>query len=272
LRVEIRTVNHRFLCPSLKLPADLAPLEGQVRDRVRREFRRGHVTVSAHWLEGGAVSGGLRLNVAAAREAMARLRELQTAVGLSGEIPLELLAHQANVLMPADEKSAAPPWSEVERVVADAAADCRAMRRREGERLAADLRQVLAELEELGRAVEERAPERLVAERNRLRARVEELLDGRPVDEQRLVQELAFLAERLDISEELVRFRTHLAAALAALAREGPVGKELGFLAQELGREINTLGAKANDAVIVQRVIAMKGALERFREQAENLE
>jgi uncharacterized protein (TIGR00255 family) len=98
------------------------------------------------------------------------------------------------------------------------------------------------------------------------------LLDGRPVDETRTIQELALLAERMDVREELVRLESHLDAAQAALAETGPVGKRLGFLAQELGREINTIGSKANDADMQHVVVDMKGELERFREQLENLE
>jgi uncharacterized protein (TIGR00255 family) len=101
---------------------------------------------------------------------------------------------------------------------------------------------------------------------------VAELLDGRTVNEERLAQELAFLADKLDITEELVRFRAHAAAVREALSADKPVGKQLGFLAQELGREVNTMGAKAGDAEIAQLVIAMKGDLEKFREQLENLE
>ncbi|HYL29838.1 MAG TPA: DUF1732 domain-containing protein, partial [Gemmatimonadales bacterium] len=127
-------------------------------------------------------------------------------------------------------------------------------------------------LEAGGKVVAERAPERLVRERDRLRASVRELLDGRAVDEQRLAQEIAFIADKLDITEELVRFRAHVAAAREALAADRPAGKQLGFLAQELGREVNTMGAKANDPGIAQQVIAMKGELEKFREQLENLE
>jgi uncharacterized protein (TIGR00255 family) len=117
-----------------------------------------------------------------------------------------------------------------------------------------------------------RAPERLSRERDRLRAAVAELLDGKPADESRLAQEIAFQADRLDITEELVRFRAHLGAAREALAATKPAGKQLGFLAQELGREVNTMGAKANDAEITHEVVAMKGELEKLREQLENLE
>ncbi len=272
LRVEIRTVNHRFFNPSARLPAELAPLEGRLREKLRKEFDRGHVAVTMRWLDGAPSDVGLVLNVARAREAMARLRELQTAVGLTGEISLDLLARQLDVLTASDSVETDVDWGEVEPIVEDAAADCSAMRRREGEALAAELRQRLAELADLARQVEARAPERLRRERDRLAANVAQLLDGRPMDEQRVAQEVAMVADRLDITEELVRLRAHLAACEAALGRDGPLGKELGFLAQEIGREINTVGAKANDAAIAQAVIAMKGELEKYREQVENLE
>jgi uncharacterized protein (TIGR00255 family) len=117
-----------------------------------------------------------------------------------------------------------------------------------------------------------RAPERLTAERDRLRSAIVELLDGRDTDPDRLAQELAYTAERLDITEEIVRLDTHLTAAREVLAGDTAGGRRLGFLAQEMLREINTIGSKANDAVIAHEVIAMKEELERFREQLENLE
>jgi uncharacterized protein (TIGR00255 family) len=120
--------------------------------------------------------------------------------------------------------------------------------------------------------VRARAPARVVAERDRLRAAVKELMDGAEPDPQRVAQEIAFLAERLDVTEEMVRLATHLDAARDALAGAAPAGRRLGFLAQEMLREINTMGSKANDAAIAQAVIVMKEELERFREQLENLE
>jgi uncharacterized protein (TIGR00255 family) len=207
-----------------------------------------------------------------ARVVTARLRELQSALGLAGEVTLEMVARQPDVLSATSEAAAEVPWAEVEPVVARAAADCCAMRAREGEALAAELRHRLELLEQSVEVIARRAPERLVRERDRLRAAVAELLDGRPADEARLAQEIAFEADRLDITEELVRFRAHVDAVRQALAGDQPAGKRLGFLAQELGREVNTMGSKANDAEIAQQVIAMKGELEKFREQLENLE
>jgi uncharacterized protein (TIGR00255 family) len=272
IRLEIRTVNHRHFNLAAKLPGELAALEGELRERLRREFDRGHVAVQGRWTEYPARAPGFTIDLERARLITERLRDLQGALGLSGEVTLELVARQPDVVSLAGNDAAEVSWTELEPVVARAAAECRTMRAREGEALAAELRHRVDLLEQGGERVATRAPERLVRERDRLRAAVTELLDGRPVDDARLAQELAFQADRLDITEELVRFRAHLAAVRAALASDKPAGKQLGFLAQELGREVNTMGAKANDAEIAHEIIAMKGALEKFREQLENLE
>jgi uncharacterized protein (TIGR00255 family) len=146
------------------------------------------------------------------------------------------------------------------------------MRTREGRALALELTSRLDALATAADAIEARAPARLAAELVRLKRAVAELAAGVQVDEQRLAVEIALLADRLDITEEVVRLRAHVAACRVALGADEAVGKQLGFLAQELGREVNTIGSKANDAAIGERVIAMKGELEKFREQLENLE
>jgi uncharacterized protein (TIGR00255 family) len=272
LRLEIRTVNHRYFNLAARLPSELAGLEGELRERLRRDFDRGHLAVHARWVEHPAQDAEIRVDLERARALVARLRELQTALSLPGEISLDLVARQPEIFGADGKDAPEVGWAEVEPVVAQAAAECRAMRRKEGDLLAGELRHRLDLLEAGAQAVAARAPERIARERDRLRASVQELLDGRVVDEQRLAQELAFLADRLDITEELVRLRAHITAAREALAADRPAGKQLGFLAQELGREVNTMGAKANDPEITHRVIAMKGELEKFREQLENLE
>jgi uncharacterized protein (TIGR00255 family) len=272
LRVEIRTVNHRYFNLSAKLPGDLSALEGELRERLRRDFDRGHVTVQARWAESAEAEGSFAVDLDRARLVAARLREMQKALGLGGEVTVDLVARQPDVLGSGANGIAEIPWSEVEVVVAKAGAECRTMRAREGKALTEELRHRTELLEQAAEQIAARAPERVARERDRLRAAVAQLLDGRTVDEDRLAQELAFLADKLDITEELVRFRAHVAAVREALGGDGPVGKRLGFLAQELGREVNTMGAKAGDAVIAQTVIAMKSELEKFREQLENLE
>lgn len=272
LRVEVKTVNHRHFNPSLKLPSDLAPIEGELREALRKEFDRGHVSVGLWWGESQEKAPTLAVDLDRAREVAAKLRELRDALGLKDEISLELVARQPDIFTSAVPEAVAVSWAEVAPVVAKAVGECQTMRRREGDALAAELRHRFDLMERSVAEVERAAPERVVRERDRLRAAVAELLDGRPVDDQRLAQELAFLAEKLDITEEIVRFRTHVAACRQALGQEGPVGKQLGFLAQELGREVNTMGSKANDAAITAHVVALKGELEKVREQLENLE
>jgi uncharacterized protein (TIGR00255 family) len=272
LRVEIKTVNHRYFNLSAKLPNELASVEMELRERLRRDFERGHISVVARWAESADGASGFTVDLDRARLVAARLREMQSALGLGGEVTVELVARQAEVLSTAGNGAPEIGWTEVEPIVARAAQECRAMRTREGSTLSTELEHRLQLLERAAQEIAARAPGRLVRERERLRTAVSQLLEGRTIDEQRLAQELALLADKLDITEELVRFRAHLGAARDTLAGDQPVGKRLGFLAQELGREVNTMGSKAGDAEIAQLVIGMKGELEKFREQLENLE
>jgi uncharacterized protein (TIGR00255 family) len=271
VRVEIRTVNHRYFNLSLKLPQDLAATEGEFREMLRKEFERGHVSVGVRWVEHPVAAESSAINLERAQAVLARLRELKTALDLPGEVDLPMIARHPEVFGNHQEESAAPEWSEIAPVVAAAVTACQAMRQREGVALAEELRHRLTMLETEARVIAARAPERIVRERDRLRASVATLLDGKMADEARVAQEIAFLADKLDITEELVRFDAHVAACRDVLAGQGQKGKQLGFLAQELGREVNTMGSKANDAIITQQVILMKGELEKFREQLENL-
>lgn len=279
LSIEIRSVNHRYYNPQLKLPFELVGIEGPIRERLRQVLDRGHVTVSARWLEGPQTQGTVTVDFARARQVLAAAKELKKQLKLKGEVDLAFVARQADVLTVQRDGAAGAgagagagaQWTEVEPIVERAAQGLLAMRSHEGAALAAELEQRLSSLETAAGAIERRAPERLTAELARLKKAVAELA-GAPVDEQRLAVEVALMADRVDITEELVRLRTHLTACRAALAGDGPVGKQLGFLGQELLREVNTIGSKANDAAITQTVIAMKGELEKFREQLENLE
>lgn len=272
LRIEIRTVNHRYFNFAPRLPQDLSGLEGELRERLRRDFERGHISVQVRWAEAPAAESTLVVDAERARAVAEQLRGLQSALGLEGGVTLELVARQPEVLATVRPEPVEVAWAAVEPIAAAAAAECRAMRAREGAALSDELRGRLDLIAAAAERIAARAPERLLHERDRLRASVAELLDGRTVDEARIAQEIALTADRLDITEELVRLRTHLDAVRSALQADGAVGKQLGFLAQEMGREVNTIGSKANDAVIAHEVIAMKSELERFREQLENLE
>jgi uncharacterized protein (TIGR00255 family) len=272
LQVEIRTVNHRHFNAQIKVPGILKEVEGQLRERLRGPIDRGHVTLAARWTEDPLRESRIRVDVDRARDVLTAMEELMTTLDLDGEVDVGFIASRPEVLNLVARESGVIEWSEVEAVVSAAMEPLLASRAAEGEVLGRELELRLSRIEVQLRAVEERAPERLSAERDRLKRVVAELMDGRELNEDRLAQEIALLAEKLDTTEEIVRLRAHLSAAREGIADEAPVGKRLGFLAQEMLREMNTIGSKANDAPIAHAVIAMKGELEKFREQAENVE
>lgn len=271
IRVEIRTVNHRHFNLAVRLPSELAAVEAEMREALRLMFERGHVALSVRWVEDAATATGVDWSRAEA--VVESLRALQQRFHLAGDVTVELVARQADVLGARRDGEGEPlPWSALAPIVAAASLECRDTRAREGAILSAEIGQRLSALASAAERVERLAPERMLRERDRLRSSVTHLLDGIAVDEQRVAQEIAVLADRLDITEELVRLRAHLTVSSAALREGHVVGKQLGFLAQELGREVNTIGSKANDAAIAHEVVAMKGELEKIREQLENLE
>jgi uncharacterized protein (TIGR00255 family) len=272
LRLEIRTVNHRHLSVQLKLPFELSALEADLRERLRVHLERGHATVSGRWVEEPPHGAGIEVDVERARMVVDALRAVGKSLGIAGDVDLATVARIPDVVRVAQSETRIEP-AEVLAVLDRAAEAVVVMREREGKALATDLLARLETLRGLAATVALRAPARLVAEKDRLTKNVQELAGAIALDQGRLAQEIAHIADRYDITEELVRFATHLGAATHALTNgNAAVGKQLGFLLQELGRETNTIGSKANDAPITEAVIAMKGELEKIREQIENLE
>lgn len=269
--VELRSVNHRFFNPSIKLPTQFLRWEGEVREALRKSVSRGHVTASARVER--AASAGAAIDETRFAAYVEQLRTLQARYGLDAALDVATVLRMPDVIstQESEEEGSA---AELVEIVERAAAALDAMRLAEGERLAAYLAERLAVVEAAVNRIAERAPVRLVEQRDRLRASVRELADGVAVDEQRIAQEVALLADRLDVSEEISRFRSHLTAFRSALAAPGGegVGKRLGFLLQELLREANTTGSKGNDAAMLQDVLLIKEELERIREQVENIE
>jgi uncharacterized protein (TIGR00255 family) len=272
--VEVRSVNHRYFNPSIRLPGVLARWEGDVREALRRRVSRGHVTLNARLEseEGGELAPIDETRFAAYVE---RLRELQRRYALQGDIDLGTVLRLPDVLGGSvREELPAEAGPELVAIVDRAIDALLAMRNDEGRRLAAYLEERIAVIEGALERIATRAPARVVEQRDRLRLAVRELADAVAVDEHRLAQEIAILADRLDVSEEISRFRGHITAFRAALAAPQPdgIGKRLGFLLQEMLREANTTGSKGNDAAIVTDVLLIKEELERIREQVENLE
>jgi uncharacterized protein (TIGR00255 family) len=277
LRVELRSVNHRYLNVSTKLPPSLVRWEGDVREWLRRDFARGHVNVAVRLeREGAAAAAGLRIDDDRVAAYLALFRELGTRFGVAGEPDVSLLTRFSDIFVRDDSDAELPGVTaeELREVVERAAQAALVMRQDEGKRLEQDLENRLVAIEGSLDAIEAAAPLRLATERDRLRAAVEELVQGHRVDEARIAQEIAMLAERWDINEELVRFRSHIELFRELLASGAPegVGKRLSFLVQEMHREANTTGSKANSAEIAHRVVAVKEEIERLREQVENVE
>lgn len=276
LDVEIRAVNHRFFNPVVKLPGGMMRWEADVREALRRRFARGHVTLTAR-LERDT-DHSLSIDETRFGAYVAQLRGLSERFGLAGDVDVATVMRLPEVLTSAahDPHEAAPVGSleELLSIVDEAASALDTMRHVEGKVIAEFLRDHLHVVEvALGR-IEARAPARLGEQRDRLRHSVAELAAGVAVDPQRLAQEIAILADRLDVSEELSRFGAHIIAFRATLddPGEGGVGKRLGFLLQEMLREANTTGSKANDVRILADVVIIKEELERLREQSENVE
>jgi uncharacterized protein (TIGR00255 family) len=276
LLVEVRTVNHRHFNANLRLPQSLARWETEMREWLRAHLPRGHANVSVRLEAPAGTPRGLKLDDERVATYMTLLGQLRERFGVGGEPDLQLLTRFPDVFVrdDGDAEAVEIPADDVRAAVDEAARANVIMREGEGRRLHDDLEGRVAAIEGNLDEIARVAPERLVAERDRLRTAIRELAGGVAVDEGRLAQELVYTAERLDINEELVRFRAHNAAFRELLDADSaePVGKRLGFLVQEMHREANTIGSKANHAGIAHRVVAIKEEVERLREQVENVE
>jgi uncharacterized protein (TIGR00255 family) len=273
--VEVRSVNHRFFNPSIKLPGVLSRWEADVREALRRGVARGHVTLFARFERDAVAENAAPIDEIRFGTYVSQLRELQERFGLSDSLDVGTILRMPEVFAGTSREELPPEaGAELVAIVDRAVAALLEMRGVEGARMAEYLEARLAIIEQALDRIAVRAPERVVEQRERLRNAVRELTDGVSPDEARLAQEIALLADRLDVAEELSRFRAHIAAFRAALAAPQPdgVGKRLGFLLQEMLREANTTGSKGNDSAIVADVLLVKEELERMREQVENLE
>ena len=270
--VEIRTVNHRFFNPSIKLPGSFAKWEGDVREVLRQRIARGHVALTARVEREPGKGAGI--NEARFGEYVSAIRDLQTKYNLSDKLDAATILSLPDVVDTHLEERESGTVPELIAIVDQAIAALRQMRADEGSRLAVFLLERVALVEEAVNRVRDRAPIRLTEQVARLKRSVKELASGANVDQQRLAQEVAILADKLDIAEELDRFDSHINSFRQSVRESGaePVGKRLGFLLQEMVREANTTGSKANDAAILADVVMIKEELERVREQVENIE
>jgi uncharacterized protein (TIGR00255 family) len=270
---EIKSVNNRFLEIAVKLPRFLAPLEGDVRGAVQKKLSRGRLFVDVSWDDPGGPAETVVLDEAAADVYHKLLRSLKERFGLSGEVDLATLASLPDLLkkeVKEWEPSRALPL--VKDALGIALDDLVEMKTKEGVALAEDLRSRLKLMLTRLEAIEKRAPERVEELRDRLARRLKELNESGEYDEALLTQEVVIFAERTDYTEECVRFGIHCKNFMDYLESGGAVGRKLNFLLQELGREANTIGAKAGDALVSENVVLIKEELEKVREQVQNIE
>ncbi len=275
--VEVRSTNHRFLEVTVRLPKDLGALEERVRAEVARRVRRGRVDVVVRE-EPGRRARTVAVDVELARRYAQALEDLRRTLGLEDSPTLAALLSLPEVVRVEEARpDADAAWQALYPGLERALEALVGMREQEGARLAEDLRERVARLEEWVEAVQRRAQALPQAYAERLRERVAALLRGlnvdSPPDEARLAMEVAAFADRCDVREELVRLRSHLEQARGLLeSRDGAVGRKLEFLLQEMQREVNTVGSKAADLEVTQAVLEMKSELEAIREQVQNLE
>ena len=271
--VEVRSVNHRFCDIQVKLPRRYSRFEEEIRKRVASSLSRGRIEVTVIADEALEKTEHLAVDLELTKTYVRLLRSLQEELGLGGDLRLEaLLTFRDIFTVREDETSHERAWVVLAEALDGAVTWCLRMRAEEGAAIASDFSQRLQQLDELVGEIEARAPVVTQEARDRIRERIQVLLGEVPVDEARLAQEAAILADKSDITEELVRLRSHLQQFRDQCQAGGPRGRQLEFLLQEIHREINTVGSKSNDLAIAQRVIQAKAELERVREQVQNVE
>jgi uncharacterized protein (TIGR00255 family) len=271
--VELNSVNRKQSDIVVNLPRDLAELEPRIRQTINESISRGrtNVVVTLHNGQNGARN--LALDAELARSYHEAMRALQKELDAPGEITISTILQAPGVMRsPERAVSAEEAWPAIDRALRAALADLIKMREREGRHLAKDLIHRLKAMRKKLKEIRTFHPEVVKKYRAALLDRLQKAGLPIAIDDERLLKEISFFADRADISEELTRVESHLAQFAHHLRKNEPVGRTLEFITQEIFRELNTLGAKANDAAISQRVVACKAELEKIREQVQNLE
>jgi uncharacterized protein (TIGR00255 family) len=270
---EIKTVNHRYTDVSVKLPRALMFLENEVKNWVGAVLHRGKVDVYISRESDAAEGLRPQLNTGVAQAYVEVYRDLIERFGLAQDIPISMLAAQKDVIALSEpEIDASNARSGLKEAITEALEAVVQMRSIEGKSMQTDIGARLHTLEDLLHAIETRTPEVVQEWQQKLHKRLDNLLQGADVDPQRVAQEVAVIADRCDISEEVVRFNSHIAQMRDLLPQPGAIGRQMDFLIQELNREANTMGSKSNDADLTRNVVALKAELEKIREQVQNIE
>ncbi len=272
--VEVRSVNNRFLEVSSRLPKTLAQRENEIKEIVRAKIQRGKITVNASSLQETNDVLPIRIDTKAAKSVVKILNDLRKATKIKESVKLEHVLRFSEIFETLDsEETNEDEWRAFEKALVLSLSDLKTMRQKEGAELAKDLKARVLGIEQRLDEIEVISIQRIPEERVRLHERIALLVeDPKIISKERLELEIALLSDKLDVTEECVRFRSHNKFFLEALNNGDSAGRKLNFLIQEMNREANTIGSKINEITITHHVVAIKEELERIREQLQNLE
>ncbi len=271
--VEVRSVNHRFLDISIKMPKVLSKFESSVRNVMKEYLERGKVDVFISFYNTASETECVRYNKGIASEYLKYLREMSDEFGLDDDVRISLLSRFPDVFTTEEaELDEDRIWSEFEPVLRKALEEIRSSREREGENLKIDLLAKLKDMEKEVSVIEKRGPEIIENYRAKLTEKVKEMLQDSTIDEARIVTEVTIFADKICVDEEITRLRSHIGAMTKELEKGGAIGRKLDFIAQEMNREANTTLSKANDLITSDTAIEIKTGIEKIREQIQNLE
>ncbi len=273
LTVEVKSVNHKFCEVKVRLPRELSALEPVLVKAVKDRIFRGAVDVTVRWDSARATTAVARVDTALAQEYRQAYRALADAIGARDEVPLTAVATMPGVIRMEERAVELDSASQSAGQALDQALSALLeMRVKEGAAVEADFRGRLELIERLSSQIGALSPSALAEYRTRLSQRIADLAAGVTLDPQRLAQEVAILADRTDVTEELTRLSSHIGQFRALMAAREPTGRKMDFLVQEMHREVNTTGSKSQYAAISERVVALKVEIERLREQVQNIE
>lgn len=274
ITVEVSSVNRKQSEIAVNLPRELEVLEAQVRDSVNERVARGRVTVRVAVHAAEAATGKLKIDAALAKAHTKELKKLAKSLEIPDAVSLDLLLRIPGVLQSSDgELDSDQLWPAVQKALVGALNTLVSMREKEGKHLAKDLQQRITLMRDAVTRVQKQAPQVAERYRQQLVERIKAAgIEVPGLEDERLIKEVFYFADRIDITEELTRLQSHFKQFDDNVKKTESVGRTLDFLAQEMNREINTLGAKANDSIISREVVTLKSELERFREQVQNVE
>lgn len=272
--VEIKSLNSRYMDINIRLPQQLQDKELLIKDAVLNRVNRGKLNVSVHVTEIGKEDLDISVNIPKVRGYMKLLKEVQQNAGINEPISVKDLTQFGDIFMneEEDEEETERKWELVKQATESALDNLIKMRRQEGTQLQKDLEERIDTININLKVIEKDIKGKGEDIRNKLRDRIAQIIEDDKIDDERLEMEIAILVDKMDITEEIVRLKSHLKFFLEAMNKKEPSGRRLNFLTQEINRELNTIGSKANNSDVAQNVVASKEALEQIREQVQNVE